>query len=82
MTKNRGPALRLVSSAPAATRQPTPSRVVHDARGNAVWMGEPISLDGTASLSLALDPAASLEGADPYNRPARTGRRTAVKKRS
>jgi hypothetical protein len=66
----RRPALKLVpTNTPAEANQS--NRIMHDARGTAVWVGESSALDDLSALTLAGDPSAprAIEG-DPYNRPA------------
>lgn len=65
----RRPALKLVPpTSPAETRKS--SHIVHDARGTAVWVGEPSALDNLPALTLVVEPSATraIDG-DPYNRP-------------
>jgi hypothetical protein len=66
----RRPALKLVPTTPGDEPNKA-SRIVHDARGTAVWVGEPPALDDVSALTLVLEPNAprATEG-DPYNRPA------------
>lgn len=78
----RRPALKLVSTAVDADANKD-SRITHDARGTAVWLGEPAALD-LSSLALAVESPVSpgIEG-DPYNRPATAfGRPTPASKAS
>jgi len=68
----RRPALKLVP--PTTPAEPGPSKsshIVHDARGTAVWVGEPAALDDLPALTLAVEPSTTraIDG-DPYNRPA------------
>ena len=75
----RRPALKLVPPTSPAEASKS-SHVVHDARGTAVWVGEPSALDNLPALSLVVEPSAAraIEG-DPYNRPAsRFGPRAAT----
>jgi hypothetical protein len=67
----RRPALKLVPTA-APTEAKHNNCIVHDARGTAVWVGEPSALQDLSSLALAVEPSSArvIEG-DPYNRPAR-----------
>lgn len=65
----RRPALKLVPTPTAA--EANKSAVRHDARGTAVWVGEPSALDDLSALTLVVEPSATraIDG-DPYNRPA------------
>jgi hypothetical protein len=68
----RRAALKLVPpTTPAEPRPSKSSHIAHDARGTAVWVGEPAALDNLSALTLAVEPSATraLDG-DPYNRPA------------
>jgi hypothetical protein len=66
----RKPDLKLVTTA-AVTESNKDSRIMHDARGTAVWVGESVAFEELSSLTLAAEPSATraLDG-DPYNRPA------------
>lgn len=66
----RKPALKLVTAAPTEANKSS-SSIMHDARGTAVWVGEPSALDDLSALTLLLEPTAPppIDG-DPYNRPA------------
>jgi len=66
----RRPALKLVPpTRPAEASQS--NHIVHDARGTAVWVGEPSALDNLSALTLVVESSATraIDG-DPYNRPA------------
>ena len=66
----RRPELKLVS--PASVPDRISGNIVHDERGNAIWMGEAAVLEDSA-LTLVVDaPAAPVIDGDPYNRPARS----------
>jgi hypothetical protein len=66
----RRPALKLVPPTPPAEASKS-SPIVHDARGTAVWVGEPSALDNLPALTLVAEPSATraIDG-DPYTRPA------------
>ena len=66
----RKPDLKLVPTA-AVAESNRDSRIMHDSRGTAVWVGESAALEELSSLTLAAEPSATraLDG-DPYNRPA------------
>jgi hypothetical protein len=83
MSKTRSPALRLLSGATEARSEPPRRRIAHDARGNAVWVGEAAVLEDTSSLTLVVDSTTtSCSNGDPYNQPARAvASRASAKKR-
>ena len=66
----RKPALKLVPTAEAVENNQA-SRIMHDSRGTAVWVGGSAAIEDLSSLSLMAEPSATpvTEG-DPYNRPA------------
>lgn len=73
MTAIRRPVLKIVEPSSSAPAEPGARRVLHDARGNAIWSA-PISLEDTGDL--VLEPEAGSQPAgetkdDPYNRGAR-----------
>ena len=76
---SRRPELKLIKHAEASTPERITGHIAHDERGNAIWMGEPATLEDL-SLTLAADPStAPVIEHDPYNRPAGAG---ALKARS
>jgi hypothetical protein len=70
----RRPELKLVGRAPTSAPDRISGNIVHDERGNAIWTGEPATLED-AALTLAIDPSAArmIEG-DPYNQSVRASR--------
>jgi hypothetical protein len=66
----RRPALKLVPATTAADASKS-KHIMHDARGTAVWVGEPSALEDLSALTLAVEPSATpASDGDPYNRSA------------
>ena len=71
MSKNRRPELKVVRAPTKLQSDQTTGRVVHDSRGNAIWVGADKAPTDTGTLALVHEPSPepSFDG-DPYNRPA------------